>query len=149
MKLLVSKLEPDAEYPVRNHKYDAGLDLKSYYDYILRKNETRVVRTGVAILIPVGYMGLIMPKSRSDYLIGGGVVDAGYTGEIKVKVVNTSERTIAIAYGDDVAQLVVVPIETPEIQHVNEQALARVGKEISDRGSQGGINKPWDGRRGF
>ena len=139
--ILVAKVKPDAKYPIRNYEYDAGLDLRSYFDVFLHRGETKVVRTGVAVLIPVGYMGLIMPKSRSDYLIGGGVIDAGYTGEIKVKIVNTSNRTIGIAYGDDVAQLIVVPIETPPVLEVAESTLLEMGAQMSDRGKEGGINR--------
>ncbi len=138
--ILVAKVEPDAQYPIRNYEYDAGLDLKSYYDVILHAGETKTLRTGVAILIPLGYMGLIMPKSRSDYLIGGKVIDAGYTGEIKVKIVNTSGRTLALAYGDEIAQLIVVPIETPSVRQVAKETLIQMGKEMSDRGKEGGIN---------
>lgn len=139
--ILVAKLENDAKLPVRNNEYDAGLDLRSYYDVILHKGETKVLRTGVAILIPVGYTGLIMPKSRSDYVIGGGVIDAGYTGEIKVKIVNTSGRTVALAYGDEIAQLVIVPIETPIVLEVSEASLKQRGAEMSRRGTEGGINR--------
>ena len=139
--ILVAALEKDAQLPIRNNEYDAGLDLRSFYDVILHKGETRVLRTGVAILIPIGYMGLIMPKSGSDYLIGGGVIDAGYTGEIKVKVVNTTDRTIALAYGDEIAQLVVVPVETPPILEVSEASLVKMGEEMSERGKEGGINR--------
>lgn len=147
--ILVAKLNDDAKLPHRDRETDAGIDLRSYYDVIIRKGETRRVRTNCAVLIPVGYVGLIMPKSRSDYLIGGGVVDAGYTGEIVVKVVNTSGRTIALAYGDDIAQLVIAPVETPPLLEVNMESLKKAGAEMSDRGNKGGINKPWDGRRGF
>ncbi len=140
-RIIVAKLEPDAKLPIRNSEYDAGLDLKAYYDTIIHIGETKIIRTGVAILIPIGYMGLIMPKSRSDYLIGGGVIDAGYTGEILVKVINTAGRTIALAYGDEIAQLIVVPIETPPILEVTEQSLIRRGEKMSTRGKEGGINR--------
>ena len=139
--ILVAALEKDAKLPVRNNRYDAGLDLKSYFDVIIHKGETKVLRTGCAILIPVGYMGLIMPKSRSDYLIGGGVIDAGYTGEILVKVVNTTGRTIAVAYGDEIAQLIVVSVETPFTNVVTKKTLEKVGNRMSDRGKEGGINQ--------
>jgi dUTP pyrophosphatase len=139
--ILVAKLKSDAKLPIRNNEYDAGLDLRAYYDTIIHRGETKVVRTGCAILIPLGYMGLIMPKSRSDYLIGGGVIDAGYTGEIKVKVINTADRTIALAYGDEIAQLIVVPIETPPVLEVNKNSLEKMGKTMSDREKEGGINR--------
>jgi len=152
--ILIAVTESDAQYPIRNNPTDAGIDLKSYFDYIIHEGETKILRTGVAVLIPEGYMGLIMPKSRSDYLIGGGVVDAGYTGEIKVKIVNTSGHTLGIAYSQEIAQLIVVPVEIPELKYVNYNHLEREGKKISERGTAGGINESWDGldntlRRGF
>ena len=139
--ILVAALEKDAKLPVRNNRYDAGLDLKAYYDTIIHDGETKVIRTGCAILIPIGYMGLIMPKSRSPYLIGGGVIDAGYTGEIRVKVINVAGRTIGIAYGDEIAQLIVVPVETPFTTTVTKETLEKVGNRMSDRGKEGGINR--------
>ncbi len=65
----------------------------------------------------------------------------GATGEIKVKIVNTSWRTIALAYGDDIAQLVIVPVETPPILEVSEASLVKMGEEMSERGKEGGINR--------
>lgn len=139
--IYVAKLMPDAPLPTRNNEHDAGLDLRSYYDVMLKAGDIHVVKTGVSILIPIGYMGLVMPKSRNDYLIGAGIIDAGYIGEIKVKVVNVTNRTIGIAYDEAFAQMIVVPIETPPLKEVDESQLVRMGKAMSPRGDGGGINQ--------
>jgi dUTP pyrophosphatase len=140
-EIKVARIKPDAILPTRNNETDAGLDLYSYYDYIIKNHEVHKVRTGCAILIPEGYVGILMPKSRSDYVLGGGVVDAGYTGEIIVKVVNTSGHTIAIAYGDAIAQLVLLPIAAPKVKEVNYPYLISEGVKLSARGQEGGINR--------
>lgn len=140
-EILVAKIYPDAPLPERNNPTDAGLDLHSYFDYILKPNEVRIIQTGCAILIPRGYVGLIFPKSRSDFLVGAGVIDAGYTGEIKVKIVNTTGHTLGIAYDDAFAQMVIVPVETPAVKEVNYPHLTNEGERLSARGQEGGINR--------
>jgi dUTP pyrophosphatase len=147
--LLISKIKNDAILPTRNNPTDAGLDLTAYYDRIIEPHQVSKIPTGVAVLIPTGYVGLLFPKSRNNFIIGGGVIDAGYTGEVIVKVINTLAHRIVISYGDSIAQLILIPIETPPLLEVDMESLKKAGAEMSARGDEGGINKPWDGRRGF
>jgi dUTP pyrophosphatase len=139
--LAVAKIMPDALLPVRNNPTDAGLDLLAYYDYVFEPEETKVTKTGVAILMPEHYAGLIFPNSKNDYLIGAGVIDPGYAGEIKIKVVNTTMRRVAVYYGQPIAQMVIVPIFTPELKEIDHGSLFDRAKRISDRGKEGGINR--------
>ena len=131
-----ARTDRKAKKPTRKHQSDAGLDLYALGTNIIRPNEMVTVDTGIAIELPEGTMGLIKPKSRHNRLIGAGVVDQDYRGEIKVKLYNTSHRTLFINHGDPVAQLVVVPILTPELQLVSYEELQQ-----TERGTSGGINK--------
>jgi dUTP pyrophosphatase len=96
----------------------------------------KTVDTGIAIELPQGTMGLIKPKSGHNRLVGAGVVDESYRGEIKVKVYNTGHNNIYLHNGDPVAQLVVVPILTPELELVPYKEL-----QETERGTTGGINQ--------
>lgn len=129
-------LRTDASPPTRKHDTDAGLDVYAYGDYIIKPHSYKIVRTGIAVETPPDCMTLIKAKSRSDYLIGGGVVDHGYTGEILVKVINpiADRFDVIIRHGDPVAQLIVLPIWIEEIEEVDEFDLIDLG-----RGDTGGI----------
>ena len=81
-------------------------------------------------------MGLVLPKSRNNFLLGGGVVDSGYQGEVLIKVFNILSEYLKISSGQAVAQLLVIPIETPTAIEVSIQDLY---KEKSPRGETGGI----------
>ena len=131
-----ARTDRKAKKPTRKHKTDAGLDLYALGTTIIRPNEMVVVRTGIAIELPENTMGLIKPISRHDRLIGAGVVDQNYRGEIKVRIFNTGKRNLYIEHHEPVAQLVVVPILTPELN------LVPYGKlKETDRGDTGGINQ--------
>lgn len=130
--------------PTRKHQNDAGLDLYSYMvDEIGREfaleipaGQFAIINTGIAVGIPVGCVGLIWPKSKSDFLIGGGVVDAGYRGEIKVKIFNPTVYPLKIRHGEAVAQLLIQPVETPAVMEVDKVMFDKVKTE---RGKTGGI----------
>jgi len=141
MKIKVSKLHWDAILPTRKHPTDAGLDLYAYttdtqgFSFIsLPYLEFIIIHTGIRIEIPKGYVGQIWPKSRSNFLIGAGIIDEGYQGEILVKLLNVDQQYIQ--QGDPIAQLVLVPVVTPEVQEVLN---AELFTEASDRGETGGI----------
>ncbi|NMA12122.1 MAG: dUTP diphosphatase [Chloroflexi bacterium] len=136
-KIRIAKIEAAAVIPTRKHPSDAGLDLYSLEAVTIEKQSSVSVRTGIALDIPDGYVGLILPKSRNNYILGGGVVDAGYQGEIKVKIINPSALPISIEAGSGIAQLLVVPIETPAVETV---PLANLFAQKSERGESGGIH---------
>jgi dUTP pyrophosphatase len=95
-----------------------------------------IVPTGIIIEIPEGYVGLLKPKGRSDHLLGSGVVDAGYQGEILVKVVNPYDYTLEIPAGGAVGQMLLVPVATPAVEEVAPDELLT---RASARGGSGGI----------
>jgi dUTP pyrophosphatase len=125
-----------AKKPTRKHPTDAGLDLYTVKREIINPHEMKIIDTGVAIELPEGTMGLIKPKSRHTLLVGAGVVDQDYRGEIRVRVYNTGARNLYFEKHDPIAQLVVVPILTPEIELVPFDELQK-----TKRGKSGGINE--------
>ena len=131
-----AKLREDAILPTRKHPDDAGIDFYSVDSVWIQPNNFKIVKTGITVEIPKGYVGLMKPKSRSNFLLGAGVIDAGYQGEIQIKVANVGLGTLTIAYGDAIAQMLIVPVETPAVEEV---PLSGIHQEASERGATGGI----------
>ena len=116
MKLKV-KLDKGAIMPNRAHKADAGLDLFSPEDAVIRLKESVTIDTGVHVAIPKGYVGFIKSKSGlmvKHSLLTDGTVDAGYTGAVRVTLFNHSYKHYTILKGQKIAQLVLLPIITPK-----------------------------------
>lgn len=113
--------------PARAHPGDAGLDLVAAEDARLAPGERAAVATGWAVAIPEGMAGLVVPRSGNALRHGltvanaPGLIDAGYRGELKVILVNLGADPVAVAAGDRIAQLVLVPValgaaaEVPEL----------------------------------
>lgn len=126
-------LDEGAIMPMRAHSADAGLDLYTPEDFILLsfgKIDNYTVDTGVHIEIPEGYVGVL--KSKSGLNVNRGVVtedviDAGYTGSIKVKLYNLGENIQDFRRGDKIAQLVILPIVTPALKLVDKFAETERG----------------------
>ncbi len=137
MTLKFSLLNPAAKRPSRNHPSDAGVDVYASEDVRIAPFSYRVVHTGVTFEVPEGTMLEIRPKGRNNHLIGSGIVDAGYQGEILVKVVNYSWRPLRIRRGDAIAQLVQIPVIC---EPVEELPLEEIHHERSSRGGTGGIH---------
>ena len=119
-ELPFKRLDPDASLPEQAHPGDAGLDLRSVMDVEVKPGERVMVRTGLAVAIPDGHAGLVLPRSGLASKHGltlsnaPGLIDAGYRGEVVCAVVNLDrEETVRIAKGDRVAQLVIVQV--PEV----------------------------------
>jgi dUTP pyrophosphatase len=137
MSLRVMRLDARATLPTRAYDGDAGLDLYALDEGVLEPGARGSFRTGIAVEIPDGQAGLVLPRSglATRHGIGivnaPGLIDAGYRGEIRVLLLNTDRSAaFAIAAGDRIAQLLLVRVETPEVEEV--QALA-----ISERGGGG------------
>jgi dUTP pyrophosphatase len=113
--LPVARLAPDAVLPTRAYDGDAGLDLYAAHPARIAPGERASVGTGIAVAIPAGHAGLVLPRSGLALRHGialvnaPGLIDAGYRGELRVLLLNTGrEAEFAIAAGDRIAQLVVV-----------------------------------------
>ena len=121
--ILKIKLDEGAILPTRAHRADAGLDLFSPIDFYLYAGASYAVDTGVHIQIPEGYFGDIRSKSgllfRND-IITDGTIDSGYTGSIKVKLINLGRKSYHFKAGDKIAQMVITACELPELFLVDE-----------------------------
>jgi dUTP pyrophosphatase len=121
------RLDPEAPLPERAHAGDAGLDLRSAVDVEVAPGGRAMVPTGVAVAIPDGYAGLVLPRSglasRHGLTMANapGLIDAGYRGELVCAVVNLDRETpVHIARGDRIAQLVIVAVPDLEPTWVDQ-----------------------------
>jgi dUTP pyrophosphatase len=133
--LRYSKLVEQAKAPLRKNPDDAGVDVFALNSVSIQPLNSVIVQTGISFSIPQGFMLLAKPKSRSDFMLGAGVLDAGYEGEVLIKVVNYRDRELQIKAGDPIAQLILVPVVTPPVEEV---PLAEL-HQGSTRGASGGI----------
>jgi dUTP pyrophosphatase len=131
------RLRPDAVLPVRQHAGDAGLDLCAAEPVSLAPGERALVPTGLAVAIPDGWAGLVVPRSGLAMRHGiavvnsPGTVDAGYRGELRVLLLNTDRATpFTAAAGERIAQLLLVPVALPAPVEVDDLGA-------SDRGTGG------------
>lgn len=117
------KLENGAIKPTRAYAYDAGLDVYSCEDKFVWAKDSKVFDTGVHVEIPKGYVGFLKSKSGLNVkhgIVSEGVIDSGYTGTIKVKLHNLSNRPYPVHKGDKISQLVILPVELVEVNVVDE-----------------------------
>nr|6H4C_A Chain A, dUTPase [Dubowvirus dv11]6H4C_C Chain C, dUTPase [Dubowvirus dv11]6H4C_E Chain E, dUTPase [Dubowvirus dv11]6H4C_G Chain G, dUTPase [Dubowvirus dv11] len=159
--LQVRLLSENARMPERNHKTDAGYDIFSAETVVLEPQEKAVIKTDVAVSIPEGYVGLLTSRSgvssKTHLVIETGKIDAGYHGNLGINIKNDAIAsngyitpgvfdikgeidlsdairqygTYQINEGDKLAQLVIVPIWTPELKQVEEF------ESVSERGEKG------------
>src|SRR5829696_7116663 len=122
----VRLLRPDAVPPARTRPGDAAYDLRCVEPFRLAPGERAVVPTGVAVAVPEGAAGLVVPRSGLaarhglSVVNGPGLIDPNYRGEIRVILVNLGAERFEAAAGDRIAQLLVVPVATPEVEVVSE-----------------------------
>ena len=148
--LEIKLLSEDATMPKRNHDTDAGYDIYSAETVVLEPQEKAIIKTDVAVNIPKGYVGLLTSRSgvssKTHLVIETGKIDAGFTGNMGINIKNDAQKnslkssvtrnikgeriyvyrdfhevdTYVINKGDRLAQLVIVPIWTPELMQVEE-----------------------------
>ena len=133
--LPIVRLRPDAPLPTQAYDRDAGLDLAAADGLTLPPGERAVVGTGVAVAIPDGYAGLVVPRSGLASRHGlskvntPGIVDSGYRGEVKVVLLNTDrERPFTVEPGMRIAQLVLVPVPSVRLVEVDELPASERGE---------------------
>jgi dUTP pyrophosphatase len=142
MELRFARLRDDAVIPTRANDGDAGLDLYAAEPAHLGPGERWSVPAGVAVEIPDGHAGLVLPRSglareHGIALVNSpGLVDAGYRGELRVLLLNTDPAEVyRVAPGDRIAQLVVVPVA--DVEPVEAEALAESARGAGGFGSSG------------
>lgn len=144
IEITIKLLDDGLAMPRRRHDGDAGIDLSSRVDFVLKPGERATIPTGIAAAIPRGFAGLVLPRSglaarHGIALVNSpGLIDSGYRGEIAVVMINTDKREpFHIKRGDRIAQLV--------IQRVEEAALVRVEQLDQTARGDGGFGST--GRR--
>jgi len=137
IEVALRRLRPDAVLPRQAYDGDAGVDLSACEASVLEPGERAVIPTGLAVEIPDGYAGFVLPRSGLAARHGIGVVnspgliDSGYRGEIRVVLLNSdSGETFAVKPGMRIAQLVIVPVAAVRLVEVDELAT-------SERGARG------------
>ncbi len=124
MNLPVKKLDPAATLPTYAHEGDAGADLFALEEVVVAPGERVSIRTGVAFAIPQGFVGLIWDKSGLSHKHGlktfGGVIDAGYRGEVMVGTMNLGSEPYTLAAGHKVAQLLLQEVTSATVVEVDE-----------------------------
>ena len=134
-------LDDGATAPTRAHDTDAGLDLYALHPANIPPGGRELISTGVHVSIPPGYMGMICPRSGLAHKHGltvlnaPGIIDAGYTGEIKVNLHNTGDEVYWAETGARIAQLVITPI--PDAHLVQVDTLGTTGRGDNGHGSTG------------
>jgi dUTP pyrophosphatase len=142
IELPVARLRENAVLPSRAYAGDAGLDLSACERVELAPGERAIVGTGLAVAIPEGYAGFVLPRSGLAARHGltkvnaPGLVDSGYRGEIKVILLNTDRNEpFVVEPGMRIAQLVV--LEVPEVQPVEVAELPESERGPGGLGSSG------------
>ncbi len=124
VEIKFKKLDFGAKVPVYATEGDAGMDLFSNEELILKPGERVLVSTGISSEFPMGYVALIWDKSGLAVKKGiktmAGVIDCGYRGEWKIALYNTSNEDFKIEKGDKIAQALIQPIEHASIKEVSE-----------------------------
>ena len=131
--LPMKRVNPEAILPTRAHADDAGLDLYAAEDVYLEAGQGKLGKTGIAMAIPQGFVGMIADRSslgKKGIKTAGGIIDAGYRGEIQVILWNISHQDICLKKGEKIAQMLIIPIATPA-------PIEAVSLDETARGEQG------------
>jgi len=140
MNLKVKKLHQDAKLPTHGHPGDAGIDFYALEAVAFPPQSRERVRTGVALEIPEGCVGLIWDKSSISFNVGlttlGGVIDAGFRGELTFCLLNTTDKEIILEKGHKVAQMIIQKFEQCDILEVTE-----ISETVRGEGKEGSTGK--------
>jgi dUTP pyrophosphatase len=127
IEVQIKLLDRELPTPRYQHAGDAGLDLRSRVDYVLGPGERAMIPTGIAVAIPRGYAGFVLPRSglasrHGIALVNSpGLVDSGYRGEMAIIMINTDKHeAFHIKRGDRIAQLVIQRVEEVTLVNVDE-----------------------------
>jgi dUTP pyrophosphatase len=126
IKVKIKKIKENAIVPKYAHEGDAGVDLYSTEEHLLKAGERVLVSTGIKIAVPEGYEAQIRPKSGLAINHGisvcntPGTVDAGYRGEVGVIAINHGNEDFKIEKGKKIAQMIINKIEAAEFEEVEE-----------------------------
>jgi dUTP pyrophosphatase len=131
MKIMIDK---GALMPVRAHRYDAGLDLRTPIDFEIAPGGSAKIDTGIHFDIMPGLVGMLKSKSGLNVnknITCEGVIDAGYTGSVVAKLYNHGDKHVIFHAGDKITQIVFLPVYIPNELEVVESF------EETERGDHG------------
>lgn len=132
-------LDEGAYMPTKAHDSDAGWDLRTPVDVVVRGGSGAVIDTGVHVAVPDGYCGLFVSKSGLNVIYdmtSTGLLDAGYTGSIKIKLYNHHKGTdYAFKAGDKITQFVILPV--PAVNMILATELDKTARGDNGMGSSG------------
>ena len=138
----IKQLKENAIIPTYAHPGDAAMDLFSAEDCVIASGKRRLVSTGISMELPEGYFSSIRDKSglafKKGITILGGVLEYTYRGDYGVVVLNTGDEDFEIKVGDKIAQVVIQPVATAEVEEVGE--LSETVRGDGAWGSTGGSN---------
>jgi len=124
IKIKVKKLSQEAIIPCYAHEGDAGMDLFSIENLTIKAGKREMIHTGISIELPIGFVAPVWDKSGLAIKNGlktiGGVIEHTYHGEYCVAIFNSSNQDYAIKKGQKIAQILIQPICTAEIEEVQE-----------------------------
>ena len=139
MILKVKKLNPEAKLPSYAHAGDAGMDLYALEDTEVLPGQVVKVRSGLAMEIPDGFVGLCWTKSglanNHKIKISSGVIDSGYRGEVLMGIINLGAEPYIFKKGEKVLQMLIQKVERPEI--VEAENLSETSRGEGGFGSTG------------
>lgn len=145
LSIAIKMLDSELPVPSYAHPSDAGADLHAREGVVLEPGDRALIRTGIALAIPHGYVGLVHPRSGLAAKHGitvvnaPGTVDAGYRGEIMVTLLNTDKtEAFTVNRGDRIAQLVIQKVEQAAFAQVD--SLEESARGVGGFGSTGGFN---------
>jgi dUTP pyrophosphatase len=139
----VRLLHGSAASPERTRPGDAAYDLRCVDGFTLAPGERRMVPTGIAVALPEGVCGLVLPRSglaaRSGIGVvnGPGLIDPNYRGEVQVILINHGSESFSAAAGDRIAQLLLVPFASPAVEVVDELSPSGDDRGTGGFGSSG------------
>lgn len=141
MKVYFTRLDMELPIPRTAHPGDAAVDLHSRVDITLEPGQRSSVATGLAVSIPDGHAGLVLPRSGHanrhgvGVVNGPGLIDSGYRGEISVLLINHGDEAVSFRRGERIAQLAIVPI--PSVEWTEVESLDETARGSGGFGSTG------------
>ena len=139
MELKIKKLHPNLKIPKYAHTGDAGFDLYVPEEVTIKSGERLSIPLGIAMEIPEGHAGLLLDKSGLSHRHGlksfGGVIDAGYRGELHAGIMNLGKVSYTLKAGDKIIQMLIMPVVCVDI--VETDNLSDSSRGIGAFGSSG------------
>ena len=132
----VAKIINEAYLPTVKYSGDAGMDFYTYRKVSCFPHKYVIIKTGIRVEIPKGCVGLLKPKGSNNFLIGSGVIDENYTGEILFKIFNTSDYLMMFPAGTAIGQMIIVRNIEPVVEVVSNSYFKGIS---TSRGERGGI----------